>query len=352
MLRPAIYAWALHRVHTTRHSRGTNGGTSTNTNTNTNTSPGRSTGTHAQSRGSSNNNSQPYFNTPQNASAASAEMMGEDDDSLNSTSSTDDSEGIEIIDPRWVEQANQAYANRGKGNVATHMGVFGTLQDGLSRVRQVFSSAPPALSHRGSSSTSSLMIPAPLSLSRDSGAVNAGAGARSMSSTTNTNTNTAETENGSIGRFGLSYTEIDHLLAVAVSLAVEVLSVQCTSAGLRLAREEAEAAEDDAAANGILGCDDASGSSSRNNGRSSGSYGEGTDGEKQDHVFDSELSRRRLALLYYFIRSPLFNRATLPLLQVASQLLERVPLLNSLPSYALDLLSYLNKTHFYTSASS
>lgn len=70
------------------------------------------------------------------------------------------------------------------------------------------------------------------------------------------------------------------------------------------------------------------------------------------HEFDYELRRRRSALFYYFMRSPLFDRATMPFLRIASGLLGKIPLLNMLPTYAINYMSYFNNTHFRTSASS
>jgi hypothetical protein len=115
-------------------------------------------------------------------------------------------------------------------------------------------------------------------------------------------------------------------VAVAVSLLVEVMSIQLTTLGLRLARERAQV--------------------------QAGRPSPRTPSARQQHKFDTELGRRRLALLFYLIRSPVFNRATLPLLQLASRVLHRVPLLSSLPQYALSMLQYLNNTHFYTANSS
>lgn len=72
----------------------------------------------------------------------------------------------------------------------------------------------------------------------------------------------------------------------------------------------------------------------------------------QQHAFDRELSRRRMALFYYLIRSPVFNRATLPLLQSAAHLLRYIPIINALPGHAISMLTYLHRSHFRSAASS
>ena len=120
--------------------------------------------------------------------------------------------------------------------------------------------------------------------------------------------------------------EIDIALATAVAMMVEVASVQLTRMGLKLAREEAA--------------------------RCGAPPGEGDSETTNLHAFDKELQRRQLALLYYFLRSPLFDRTTLPLLEMAARLVARIPLLGGLPASAIGLVRYLNRTHFYTSASS
>jgi hypothetical protein len=48
----------------------------------------------------------------------------------------------------------------------------------------------------------------------------------------------------------------------------------------------------------------------------------------------------------------IYFRATLPLLQMASEFLKYVPIMSSLPSYAINMLSYLNRSHFRSSSSS
>ena len=120
--------------------------------------------------------------------------------------------------------------------------------------------------------------------------------------------------------------EIDVALATAVAMMVEVTSVHLTRMGLKLAREEAA--------------------------RNGAPAQEGDASTTNLHAFDKELQRRQLALLYYFLRSPLFDKTTLPLLEMAARLVSRIPLLGGLPASAIGLVRYLNRTHFYTSASS
>jgi hypothetical protein len=122
---------------------------------------------------------------------------------------------------------------------------------------------------------------------------------------------------------------MEQAIAVALSLVVEVASIQLTAMGLRMTRERAQASFVQA---GVGAAPPPTGA--------------------RKHKFDAELNRRRTALLFYLIRSPIFDRTTLPLLQTASRLLQHVPFISSLTKYAQSLLSYLNRTHFYSSASS
>jgi hypothetical protein len=59
-----------------------------------------------------------------------------------------------------------------------------------------------------------------------------------------------------------------------------------------------------------------------------------------------------MALFYYLIRSPVFNRATLPMLQSAAHLLRYIPIINALPGHAISMLTYLHRSHFRSAASS
>jgi hypothetical protein len=77
-----------------------------------------------------------------------------------------------------------------------------------------------------------------------------------------------------------------------------------------------------------------------------------TDKKIKAHPFDTELSKRKMALLFNLLRTPIFNRATLPILQKASNFLKYIPILNILPDYAINMLSYLNNSHFRSASSS
>lgn len=70
------------------------------------------------------------------------------------------------------------------------------------------------------------------------------------------------------------------------------------------------------------------------------------------HEFDKELSRRRTLLLLYLLRSPLFNRATLPAVKFATYYVRKIPIIGSFVEYGISAVMYVNKTHFQVSASS
>lgn len=71
-----------------------------------------------------------------------------------------------------------------------------------------------------------------------------------------------------------------------------------------------------------------------------------------EHPMDAEIQRRKMMLLLYLLRSPIFDRTTLPILSKVCHSLHGLPLIHSLPDTLLDLLRYMNKTYFYTSNSS
>jgi len=70
------------------------------------------------------------------------------------------------------------------------------------------------------------------------------------------------------------------------------------------------------------------------------------------HPYDIELRRRKIALLYYLLRSPLFDVTTRPILENISHMIKFIPLIGSIPEYVLGVMKYLNSSHFYNSASS
>jgi len=115
-------------------------------------------------------------------------------------------------------------------------------------------------------------------------------------------------------------------LAICVSLLLEVSSVQLTSLALQMTRDRAcPPPQPRSSSTAIIG--------------------------KRQHPFEEELVRRKRALFYYLIRSPIFDKSTLPFLRFVQRLLGQVPFVSSLPTYALNMLQYLNRTHFYNSNS-
>ena len=69
-------------------------------------------------------------------------------------------------------------------------------------------------------------------------------------------------------------------------------------------------------------------------------------------VMASESSRRRALMLFYFLRSPLFDTVTRVPIDLIFGLLAKLPLIGSSFQGILDLLFSLQTFHFYTSASS
>ena len=72
----------------------------------------------------------------------------------------------------------------------------------------------------------------------------------------------------------------------------------------------------------------------------------------KDSALDNELSRRKFALLIYFLRAPLFDRTTLPMLNYIKRIMQYIPLIHSLPDYLKDILVYFNHSYFRTASSS
>lgn len=70
------------------------------------------------------------------------------------------------------------------------------------------------------------------------------------------------------------------------------------------------------------------------------------------HPYEVELSRRKRLLLWYLIRSPFFDRTTLPMLRSVASVMSRVPLLGAIPAQVLQVLVYFNRCYFYTAGSS
>lgn len=65
----------------------------------------------------------------------------------------------------------------------------------------------------------------------------------------------------------------------------------------------------------------------------------------------AELRRRKLLWLLYLMRSPAFELLAEPVGRGAAGVFEGVPLLGGMAGYALNMLLYVQRHHFYTSAS-
>lgn len=158
----------------------------------------------------------------------------------------------------------------------------------------------------------------------------------------NKNTTNNEIDNSSNCADG-KYCRYVESVALAASLVIELLSIQLTSLGLELIRNEVYKASINTFSKQCS-----------------------TDLDKSMlqpvmsvpsnvnswHKFDEELRRRKFALSYYLIRSPLFDKATLPFMKILSRSLKYIPIINTLPESLLGALSYINKSHFRSSASS
>lgn len=65
----------------------------------------------------------------------------------------------------------------------------------------------------------------------------------------------------------------------------------------------------------------------------------------------AELRRRKMLWFLYVMRSPAFELLAEPLSRGAAGVFEGVPLLGGMAGYALSMLLYVQRHHFYTSAS-
>lgn len=65
----------------------------------------------------------------------------------------------------------------------------------------------------------------------------------------------------------------------------------------------------------------------------------------------AELSRRKMLWFLYLMRSPAFELLAEPVSRGAAGVFEGVPLLGGMAGYALNMLLYVQRHHFYTSAS-
>lgn len=65
----------------------------------------------------------------------------------------------------------------------------------------------------------------------------------------------------------------------------------------------------------------------------------------------AELKRRKMQWFLYLMRSPAFELLAEPVSRSAAGVFEGVPLLGNLAGYALNMLLYIQRHHFYTSAS-
>lgn len=125
------------------------------------------------------------------------------------------------------------------------------------------------------------------------------------------------------------------LIALIVSLVIELLSIQLTSIGLELARAEARKQVQERDLDMAFLVEDLPPATTA-----------------QLHKFDTELRRRKTALFFYLVRSPVFNRTTQPFFRLLSQSVRSVPFVSTLPDSLLGALQYLNGSHFRSAASS
>ena len=67
---------------------------------------------------------------------------------------------------------------------------------------------------------------------------------------------------------------------------------------------------------------------------------------------EGELKRRKRCLFFYLLRSPVFDKVSMPILRFVSRMLSGIPLVRSIPESIISVVQYFNRTHFYNSASS
>ena len=65
----------------------------------------------------------------------------------------------------------------------------------------------------------------------------------------------------------------------------------------------------------------------------------------------AELRRRKMLWFLYLMRSPAFELLAEPVGRGAAGVFEGVPILGGMAGYALNILLYVQRHHFYTSAS-
>lgn len=147
------------------------------------------------------------------------------------------------------------------------------------------------------------------------------------------------------------------LLSVAAELVVEALSVRLTQHALELIREQLRAEAQREAGRGPPRS--TAGARGHYSGRefpavgSSGGVGQGYGrGSSQAlHEVDSELRRRKLMLLWYMVKAPVFGAATAPLLRLVGRSVTFLPGINQLPDALLKTLTWANGLHFMTAHS-
>ena len=63
-----------------------------------------------------------------------------------------------------------------------------------------------------------------------------------------------------------------------------------------------------------------------------------------------ELTKRKLLLVFYLIRDPVFGKVTLPIMQKWVQMVSRVPMVSWLSERLVDFIQGIQKYYTYTSA--